>query len=971
MAKWRIRLGGGLAVEVDGRPIERFETRRVAALLAFLALHPERGHDRDRVADLLWPGEEIEPQRARFRQALAALRRALQDPEGEILFADRVQVRLNPQNAEIDVLEFRRHLERDDLEAAVRIAPRDLVPEIPDGWAEADRAAHRDQLCRAILDLAARWDADGKPEEAATVLARLRKVDPIREDGAREAVRLLAKAGRYGDAAQLVAEYESTLRTQLGVSPSPEFHALAEKVRRVSHRRAATGLLQESGEAVELPTAAPNVPTLKSNVRPALTPIFGREGDVETIIHLFERDEVRLVTLHGPGGIGKTRLAHEVALRSRERYGEAVWLVPLAHIQDPSLVLPTVLDTLGASRGARREEELIAAHLQERPALIVLDNLEQFSDIVVEPVQRLLEECPSVKILATSRHLLGVGYETVYSVGPLTATGEEETSPDVHLFLERARRQSPAFAYTPEVAELCRQLDGIPLAIALAATRVNVLSPGEMIAQLPQRFDLLVSSRRDLPDRHRTLRASLEWSYQLLPDLKATFARLSVFAGSFDLRGAGYVAESGGMLDEMQILVERSLVEEEDRGTRKRFRMLETVRQFAYEQLSETACRDTRARHAAYFAALAAEADREQSSGDHKRGLEIFGDELDNFRAAHEWAVAAHSPLGLQICAYLGVFWHIRGMYAEARHRYDQAFAHCPSEDPAIIARAHNGYGLILQFMGDHAAAREHFQLAVAGYANAEDPWPSVPLNNLANLSFYQGDYVRALDLYRQASAIAEAHGDTRRRTMIEAGIGNTACVLGHYDDAIVHLERALRVNREVGNNHYVGNNLTSLGLTYLAMGDLDQAERYLLDGLEIKRQLGYKTGYGNSQNGLAYVAIRRGDLPAALEMIQGALRLQHEIGNGHNTPETFRRAALLAQAADSPELAARLWGFAEKLRASTGARIYQMEECVYDELVRRLKAALGKTYDHWVQTGANEGLEGASHTVLGLKIRA
>lgn len=971
MARWRIRLCGGLAVEVDGRPIERFETRRVAALLAYLALHPERGHDRDRVADLLWPGEDIEPQRARFRQALAALRRALQDPEGEILVADRVHVRLNPAEADIDVLDFRRHLERADLAEAIKIDPRDIIPEIPDEWADGDRASHREQLCRAILDLATQLDEAERPEEAAAALARLRKIDPIREDGAREAVRLFAKAGRYGDAAQLVADYETTLRNQLGVSPSPEFHALADKVRRVSHRRATSVVLQEAAETVELPAAVPNAPTLKSNVRPALTPIFGRERDLETILDLLEREEVRLVTLHGPGGIGKTRLAHEVALRAKEAFGDAVWLVALAHIQDPGLVLPTVLDTLGASRGTRKEEELIAAHLRDRPALVILDNLEQFSDVAAEAVQRLLEECPNVKVIATSRHLLGVGFETIYTVGPLSATGEAENSPDVHLFLERARRQSPSFAYSPEVAELCRQLDGIPLAIALAATRINVLSASDMIAQLPQRFELLVSSRRDLPDRHRTLRASLEWSYQLLPDLKGTFARLSVFAGSFDIRAAGQVAESGGILNEMQILVERSLVEEEDRGTRKRFRMLETVRQFAFEQLSEPECRTARARHAAYFADLACEADREQSGGDHKRGLEIFTDELDNFRAAHDWAVAAQSPLALRICAYLGVFWHIRGMYAEARRRYEQAFASAEIDDPEIVARVHNGYGLICQFMGDHATARDRFKLAVDGYANPADPWPSVPLNNLANLAFYDGEYETALDLYRQASAIAEAHGDTRRRTMIEAGIGNTACVLGQYEDAIVHLESALRVNREVGNAHYVGNNLTSLGLTYLAMGNLDEAERYLTESLDVKRQLGFKTGYGNSQNGLAYVAIQRGDLSGALEMIQGALRVQHEIANRHNSPETLRRAALLAAAADAPELAARLWGFSEKLRTSTGARIYRMEEPVYEALVLRLQTALGETYGQWVQEGANWSLEQALHTVLGLKIRA
>ncbi|MGV3614278.1 MAG: AfsR/SARP family transcriptional regulator [Fimbriimonas sp.] len=977
MARWRIRLCGGLAVQVDGRSIERFETRRVAALLAYLALHPERGHDRDRVAELLWPGEDVEPQRARFRQALASLRKTLDDGQSTLIQADRVQVRLNPSEAEIDILEFRRHLEKLPTETgsgriavlheAIALEGRDIVPEIPDEWAQAERSAHRDRLCKTILDLATALEEADRPDEAANALSRLRVIDPLREDGAREAVRLLAKASRFGDAAQTAAEYETTLRSQLGVSPSPEFLALADKVRRVSNRRAAS-VLQETPGTIELPTTVRTAPPLKSNLRPALTPIFGREGDLATIEALLDEDYVRLVTLHGPGGIGKTRLAHELALRARERFDDAVWLIPLAHIQDPGLVLPTVLDAIGAARGTRSETELIAGHLQDRPVLLVLDNLEQFSDVAAEPIQRLLEDCPSVKVVATSRHLLGVGFETVHGVGPLSAADEED-SPGVRLFLERARRQSPTLSYSPEVAELCRQLEGIPLAIALAATRVNVLSAAEMIEQLPQRFELLVSSRRDLPDRHRTLRASLEWSYQLLPDLKGTFARLSVFPGSFDLQAAGVVAQSVSILDEIQLLVERSLVEEEDRGTRKRFRMLETVRQFALDQMSPRESQEARRRHAEYFGALAVEADDEKNEGSHSRGLEIFNEELDNFRAADDWAISVGSSLALKIQAYLGVFWHIRGMYAEARRRYERAFPFMDGLDAGTIARAHNGYGLICHFMGDRETAREEFQRAIDGYPHSDDPWPSVPLNNQANLAFYAGDYERALELYRQAVATVEPHGDVKRRAMIEAGIGNTACVLGRYDEAIAHLEAVLRVNRQIGNRHYVGNNLTSLGLTYLAMGRLDEAERYLRESLEVKRELDYKTGYGNSQNGLAYVAIQRGDLPGALEMIQSAIRIQYEIGNRGNIPETARRAALLACEADAPDLAARLWGFSEQLRKSTGTRIYRMEEPVYERLVGRLQEALGLRYQSLVDEGAKWSLEHAVQTVLGLKI--
>jgi predicted ATPase/class 3 adenylate cyclase len=397
----------------------------------------------------------------------------------------------------------------------------------------------------------------------------------------------------------------------------------------------------------------PRLKTLhQTNLPIPATPFLGREKEIPEVLQYLARADVRLLTLTGAGGTGKTRLAAQAAALASEEYPDGVWWVPLAALRDPELVLATTAQVLGAKDG-------VADHIGEKALLLLLDNFEQVIAAGAD-VAQLLATCPNLDVLVTSRERLHVTGEQEYPVAPFV---HEE---GVGFFLARARAVEPDFEPDESVSEVCRRLDNLPLALELAAARVKVLSPQQILGRLEQRLPLLTRGARDLPERQRTLRATIEWSYDLLDaQERQLFAQLGVFRGGCTLEAAEAVADAD--VDSLQSLVDKSLL----RHTRERYWMLETIREFAAERTSD----EVHSSHAEFFIGLAKEGDL-NLRGDPRDWLERLDREHDNFRAALDWLEAnGENQCVLDLCASLGRFWYQRGLYAEGVRRLDRALA--------------------------------------------------------------------------------------------------------------------------------------------------------------------------------------------------------------------------------------------------------------------------------------------------------
>jgi len=445
----------------------------------------------------------------------------------------------------------------------------------------------------------------------------------------------------------------------------------------------ALGLSQRNRVRFETAARMPTVRAGAPRARPAnlslqLTPFIGREREVEEVKQRLLHPDVRLLTLTGPGGVGKTRLGLEVARQVMDQFEEGVCFVALAPISDPVLVPSAIAQALQIKQGAGQSvAEALEQYLRERQQLLLLDNFERLLE-AGPPLARLLSDCPRLKVLVTSRGVLRLQGEHKYEVPTLTLPPagyrpylEVDRYEGIHLFAERARAARSEFRITtknaPAVIELCRRLDGLPLAIELAAARVSLLPPEAMLARLGNKLALLTGGARDLPDRQRTLRATLDWSYGLLNEERLLFARLAVFVGGWTLEGSEAVCDVGdevAVLQQISALVDKSLVQQ--RGSiqhEPRFTMLETVREYALERLEESGeLERLRRRHASYFLELAEEEERASRGPLQRAWLDRLETEHDNLRASLEWSLTSQgdTELGLQLTGALSQFWYVR-----------------------------------------------------------------------------------------------------------------------------------------------------------------------------------------------------------------------------------------------------------------------------------------------------------------------
>jgi predicted ATPase/class 3 adenylate cyclase len=619
--------------------------------------------------------------------------------------------------------------------------------------------------------------------------------------------------------------------------------------------------LKDFGEPISIfQLGSERFPPLKTisntNLPRPVSSFVGREREVAEVTALV-RDGARLVTLSGPGGTGKTRLAIEAAAELVPEFKAGVFWIGLAPLRDPSLVVETVAQTLGAKDG-------LAAHIGERELLLLLDNLEQVID-AAPGLADLLEACPNLRLLVTSRELLRVRGEVDYAVQPLA---DPEA---VQLFSTRAK-----LVPDETTAELCRRLDNLPLALELAAARTAVLSPAQILDRLVQRLDLLKGGR-DADPRQQTLRATIEWSHELLDaDEKRLFARLSVFRGGATLDAAEQVADAE--LDTLQSLVNKSLV----RHTNERFWMLETIREYATEQLDDDAARRG---HADYYLALAEQAEPEIKRGSPQAWLDRLSAEYDNLRAALDRLEAAHETQAvLQMAGALWSFWQVRGPLTEGRVRLARALA--GDERPTLArARALAGSAMLDTQDEDPAVIRRRAEEALRIFEEHGDAWGTAhALQLLGIVPTVEGDWAGALPMLERSLELFREFGDEHYVLVLTRSVAWVHEEMGDIDGYRVRVEEYLQGARALGNKRLLARGVGAKAMWKIEEGELDEALPLMEESLAIDRELGFSAFIAIDLVRFAAILVRQGHETDAVQLVALADRICEEEAITHES---------------------------------------------------------------------------------------
>jgi predicted ATPase/DNA-binding SARP family transcriptional activator/Flp pilus assembly protein TadD len=904
----QIHLFGHLRLYVDGQAAKFAALPKTLPLWGYLLLNRRVAIPRDSLAAVFWPDVSESEARANLRRHLHELRRVLPPaPAGHPwLLSDTFTIQWNEAaDYWLDVAEFERLCAGDEhLAEAVTLYTGELLPSVYDDWIFIERERLRDLFFGALGRLVQRSRSRHDLPQAIAYAQQILNHDPVREDVVRELMVLRYELGDRAGAFQEYRQFERRLQEELGVSPMPEtvslYQAIAEG--QLSRSAAAAPIAARAGPATA-PAAPPN------NLPAPLTSFIGRETELATLERLLEpaTSQVRLVTLTGPGGSGKTRLSIELARRllacQPALYPDGIFFVGLAAVSNPDLVAPVIAEALGVPEDDTVPLlEVLKDQLRSKRLLLVLDNMEQVVE-VAPLVGELLEAAPELRLIATSRILLRLYGEYEFPVEPLALPDLEQLPPAaelaqfaaVALFLERARLARPDFALSESnaaaVAEICVRLDGLPLAIELAAAQIKLFGPVAMLAQLAKRLDFLRLRARNLPERQQTLRATIDWSYNLLDESeKQLFYSLAVFTGVFTLEAAEAVMAEANLsmdvLDGLLALAEKSMIRQQaarEGMDSLRFRMLMTVREYAQERLEESGmAADLRQRHARYYLLLARAAKPKLHGREQIEWLDRLTAEEGNLRAALTWALEETAPAEFHELAALAAFdlarfWLLRSHTSEARLWYTRALARTGSLQPATHVKMLNQTGWEAQAQGDYIAADAYHEQALALARQINDP---VSLAN--TLHFLGASAGRQSDFQRAATLLSESLALARQDASLKAQIPPL---------------------------------LNNLAIVYKRLGDYEQAQSLLENGLAEVQQAGDKVSTATSLANLGNIYTLQGNFPQAAAVHRESLLLRHTVGDQRGLASSLTSLAELAVAIGHYERAARLHGVAERLR--------------------------------------------------------
>ena len=668
------------------------------------------------------------------------------------------------------------------------------------------------------------------------------------------------------------------------------FVALAQR------RAAGSGPVESS--ATRRPAAGIPVP---------LTALVGREEALRALTDLLRPDQpadspARLVTLTGPGGVGKTRLAIAAATDLAAAYADGVLFISLAGLRDPELVLATLVQTMGLrATNTSTPADVLAAHLRDRHVLLVLDNFEHLLAAAPE-LAKLLEACPHLALLVTSRAALRLRGEREVAVAPLAlpdlqdlpALDVLERCPAVALFMERVREHHPSFVLSSvsaaTVAEVCARLEGLPLALELAAAQIRLFSPRALLSRLERRLDVLTGGARDLPARQQTMRATIAWSYdQLDAGEQVLFRRLAVFAGGCTLEAVQAMQSAiegteGQVVERLRSLVDKSLLWQAAAADgERRFGMLETIREFGLEQISAgTELAAVSRAHAQVCLALAREAGPWLQGPEQSAWLARLEREQDNLRAALHWCLQAEGDpaVGLRLARCLGVFWERRSYLTEGRQWLEQILARQAAVGDAERAAALNHLGNLAYAQGDNDRARQVYQESLALRRTVGDAGQIArSLANLGNVAVAEGDFPRARAWYEESLALCDQSGDRAGKANVLNNLGVLARGRGDERLALTMYEQGYRLLQELGDSWSAAVALTNMGNVASALGELEQAQGLYRDSLSLRRDLADRQGIVLTLLGLGHLAHRRGQDERAAQLLAAGSALGRQIG--------------------------------------------------------------------------------------------
>jgi predicted ATPase/DNA-binding SARP family transcriptional activator len=915
-----IRLLGAPEFTFEGAVFRFSAPPRTLPLLAWLLLHRRAPVTRDAVAFAFWPDAPEEDARGDLRRHLYYLSKALPAHNGEPwLVTDKKTIAWNERAPfAFDIAEFERLCAADaSLEDAVRLYRGPLLEGFDDDWIEPERERLRKLAESSLQKLIAR-EREREPGRALDFAQRLLRIDPWREDAVRAAMELRHRGGDRAGALREYRDFAARLRRELDVEPMPETTAVYEAIAHADSPAPAAPV-------------SPVTPARSTNLPARSAPLIGRDAALQAVRTLL--DGTRIATLAGTGGVGKTRLAIEAGWEALPAFAEGVWFADCGPLGDGSLLAMTVGAALGIGQATGRLDlGTLVGLLRGRTLLLILDNCEHLVGPVAELVAGVLAGCPAIRVLATSREPLAVRGERVYRVPSLDVPAAfEPLTPErarthgaVALFEARATAADPGFTLDAgnvgDVVEICGRLDGIALAIELAAARVPVLAPPELARRLEERFRVLTGGERTALPRQRTMRALIDWSWDLCSDAERTLLRrLSVFPGSWKMPAAEAIAfdaplDAADAIALSSALVEKSLLVCEHAPGGSRYRLLESIRHYAREKAEaagETGA--LAARHAVYYAAFGAQVERAYEESPDAAWYALAGSELDNVRAALAWAFGAggDAALGARLASAYGTVWHYGTSRADRRW-LDLAYERMDrSADDALTVRLLWQIAAISQADGQHA---EWVAVAVRDRGDAR--------TRADALCWLAGVYRRAGRLAEAAAALEEAERlqDPVARPKAYAAAwlakGELEAARGDFAAADAAFSRALASATRSGAAGIVAATRVALAEAAFAAGDVAGALERAAEARTVVRELFGRTG------GLAEVTANVAAYALAAERLDEALRDACEalaIARDLDLPEravvAIETIAAVAAGRGDEARAAFLLGFADAER--------------------------------------------------------